>query len=244
MVKKEEYINCLYHLFNLPLEIVERIIYFLFTYQFNTPLELRQALENYPDSVKRYGECSRWDVTQITDMSLLFAKLKFQGNISVWDTSQVINMQGMFFRSDFQGDISKWDVGKVSNFNNMFADSNFTGNLSNWNLNSALDKRFMCYNCEMPDKIILPKTTFPKDGSDRNLNIFEEEFIFKRPNDTPIIEPNLQKIIFIEPTLIKVIPSRRAFHHIYLYRLEDYNFNRDLQSQKVLKEALDIGYLP
>ena len=58
MVKKEEYINCLYHLLNLPLEIIERIIYFLYTYQFNTPLELRQALENYPDSVKRYGECS------------------------------------------------------------------------------------------------------------------------------------------------------------------------------------------
>ena len=50
----------------------------------------------------------------------------------------------------------------------MFADSVLTGNLSKWNLNSVLDKRFMCYNCEMSDKIIIPTTTFPKEGSDKN----------------------------------------------------------------------------
>ena len=33
---KDEYISCLYQLFNLPLEIVERIVYYFYTHQSNT----------------------------------------------------------------------------------------------------------------------------------------------------------------------------------------------------------------
>ncbi len=160
MVKKEEYISCLYQIFKLPLEIVERIVYYLYTHQFQTPLELREALENYVESNFIYGDCNRWDVSRITDMSLLFANLNFDGDISLWDTSQVTNMQGMFFKSRFKGCISRWDVDKVRSFENMFADSNFTGDLSNWNFKSAINISFMFYNIAKPDKIILPSPKF------------------------------------------------------------------------------------
>ena len=63
------------------------------------------------------------DVSNITNMSWMFWKSKFDGDISKWDVSNVIYMSGMFRESKFNGDISKWNVSNVSNmvcvFNSM-----------------------------------------------------------------------------------------------------------------------------
>ena len=42
------------------------------------------------------GNFSSWDVSSVTDMSLMFGKSEFNGDISGWDVSGVVSMSGMF----------------------------------------------------------------------------------------------------------------------------------------------------
>ena len=50
------------------------------------------------------------DVSEITDMSMLFKESPFNGDISKWDVSHVKDMVGMFYKSPFTGDISQWKI--------------------------------------------------------------------------------------------------------------------------------------
>ena len=54
------------------------------------------------------GDLSKWDVSNVTNMNLMFYKSKFNGDISQWDVSNVIFMQSLFDGSAFNGDLSKW----------------------------------------------------------------------------------------------------------------------------------------
>ena len=66
------------------------------------------------------GDISKWNVSNVTDMSDLFYGSQFNGDISNWDVSNVIDMYGMFEHSNFKQDISKWNVSKVTNMRHMF----------------------------------------------------------------------------------------------------------------------------
>ena len=77
------------------------------------------------------------DTSEITDMSYMFYKSKFNGDISNWDVSNVKNMQCMFYKSSFNGDISNWDVRNVQYMHYMFAYSEFNGDISNWNVSNV-----------------------------------------------------------------------------------------------------------
>ncbi|MCL6259841.1 BspA family leucine-rich repeat surface protein [Aquiflexum sp. TKW24L] len=80
-----------------------------------------------------------WDVSNVNDMSYMFAGTAFNQPIEKWDVSNVINMEGMFSvghdfsTSVFNQPIGNWNVSKVSNMEYMFyGNENFNQNLSKW----------------------------------------------------------------------------------------------------------------
>lgn len=85
------------------------------------------------------------DVSQITDMSNLFAASAFNGDISKWDVSHVTNMERMFHSADFKGDISGWNVSNVTNMKGMFGNASFNGDISKWDVSHVVDMSFMFF---------------------------------------------------------------------------------------------------
>lgn len=71
------------------------------------------------EEMKLYGnKCNlnHIDISQLNDLSQIFASLTFNGDISSWDVSNVTNMDFMFTNSLFTGDLSNWTPYKVENF--------------------------------------------------------------------------------------------------------------------------------
>ena len=77
------------------------------------------------------------DTSEITDMSYVFYKSKFNGDISEWNVSNVTDMMQMFYHSKFNGDLSNWDVSKVKKMGHMFEYSEFNGDISNWDVSNV-----------------------------------------------------------------------------------------------------------
>jgi len=117
-MKKHEYINVLND--HLPIDLIDKIIDYTYTYKFTNEDELKKAIRDYPDNLNTYGDCKYWDVSTITDMSWMFSKSEFNGDISNWDVSSVTNMKGMLSNSQFNRDISNWNMRNVKYKNNMF----------------------------------------------------------------------------------------------------------------------------
>ncbi|HSW61537.1 MAG TPA: BspA family leucine-rich repeat surface protein [bacterium] len=87
---------------------------------------------------------SDWDVSNITNMSLMFADANnFNQDISGWDVSKVTNMSGMFLGTGFNQDISSWDVSNVKDMSDMFAYSAFNSNLSSWDVSNVENMSMM-----------------------------------------------------------------------------------------------------
>ena len=92
-----------------------------------------------------------------TDSPFAPSMIKFNPDISSWDVSNVTNMSLMFGLSDnsildftyesvvyFNQDISKWDVSKVTNMSGMFLRATrFNQDLGNWNVSQVTDMSFM-----------------------------------------------------------------------------------------------------
>jgi surface protein len=53
----------------------------------------------------------------------MFGNSRFNGDISKWDVSNVTDMSNMFSNSLFNGDISKWNVGDNVRSTDMFLGS-------------------------------------------------------------------------------------------------------------------------
>ena len=100
----------------------------------------------FAEGNKFTGDVSEWDVASVTDMNNMFSYASsFNGDISKWDVSRVTNMVGMFsYASLFNGDISKWDVSTVTAMPSMFENAkSFNGDLSNWDVSSVTSMNSM-----------------------------------------------------------------------------------------------------
>ena len=112
---------------------------------------------NVTDMNKMFNNCSnfnsdisKWDVGNVTDMDCMFYGCSnFNTDISKWNVSNVTNMEFMFCRcNNFNSDISKWDVRNVTNMNAMFSEcSNFNSDISKWNVGNVTNMQSMFENC-------------------------------------------------------------------------------------------------
>ena len=97
---------------------------------------VRQEIEKHGKN----ASLNHIDVSDVTDMSELFAKSDFDGDISGWDVSDVKDMSGMFADSEFTGtygDISYWNVSNVEGMSYMFANSKYNGDLFYWDVSNV-----------------------------------------------------------------------------------------------------------
>jgi len=86
-------------------------------------------------------DISGWDVSHVTDMSLMFAGTKlFNQDIGEWNVSSVTNMMGMFgVTVSFNQDLSRWDTSSVTNMDVMFflAMSFYGQDLTPWDVHNV-----------------------------------------------------------------------------------------------------------
>ena len=98
------------------------------------------------------GNISQWDVSNVINMNNMFAGSEFNGDISNWNVSNVINMNDMFYQSKFNKDISSWNVSNVMSMNSMFAYSDFNKDISNWNIQLTCNKGDVFHRCSIKDE--------------------------------------------------------------------------------------------
>ena len=99
------------------------------------PVAVKLWIKNQDAAKHKYGDISRWNTSNVTDMKHLFSyTTHFNDDIRKWDTSNVNNMSHMFFNTkNFYSDLSNWDTSNVNDMSGMFSKTtNFNGNLSNW----------------------------------------------------------------------------------------------------------------
>ena len=84
-------------------------------------------------------DISKWDVSNVTSMNGMFKnQIAFNCNISNWDVSNVIDMAAMFYNCiRFNQDLSKWNVSNVEFMDNMFYDSGMSHDISKWNISNV-----------------------------------------------------------------------------------------------------------
>ena len=113
----------------------------VYNYHPQTKDELKKLINKLIKERGNKANLNDIDTSAVKDMSFLFNNLQFNGDISYWNVSNVTNMSCMFAHSKFtgeNGDISNWNVSNVKNMNGMFYDSKFNGNISKWNVSNVL----------------------------------------------------------------------------------------------------------
>ena len=116
---------------------------------------LRRAVEDYlaggarkKDIVKKYGEINNWDVSNVTDMSIMFSSEEatfFNQPLNKWNVSKVTNMSYMFGgATSFNQPLDNWNVSNVTNMGGMFYNAeSFNQPLNKWNLSKVTNMGYM-----------------------------------------------------------------------------------------------------
>ena len=82
-----------------------------------TDQTLKGAVEEYlrdkRSAIRKYGDISGWDVSNVTDMKEMFRSAhKFNGDLSKWNVSNVTDMGGMFvWAHSFDRNNAPWCTG-------------------------------------------------------------------------------------------------------------------------------------
>ncbi|WP_281818161.1 BspA family leucine-rich repeat surface protein [Brachyspira pilosicoli] len=114
----------------------------------------------YKSSRKDFEGIEDWDVSNVEDMSYMFAymsydsfesrsKAKFNRNLNNWNVSKVKHMSFMFYYcNDFNQPLDKWDVSNVTTMRAMFNYAKaFNQDISNWNVSKVEDMGYMFSIC-------------------------------------------------------------------------------------------------
>ena len=125
-----------------------------------TKEELQDMIKKEVKEIGYHCSLNHIDVSKITDMSSLFDDSElyyFKGDISSWDVSNVTDMKLMFFDCDFNGDLSDWDVSNVTNMWHLFDGcKKLDCDLSRWNVTKAKATLNMFDMFDGCDKMTIP----------------------------------------------------------------------------------------
>jgi len=113
-----------------------------------------EEADNQVTATDTYGPINHWDVSEITDMTNLFAGMEsFNGEISGWDTSSVTTMEGTFKSSldlngvDWVGTSFNqpldWDVSSVTSMERMFQGATSFNQPLDWDVSSVTTFDYM-----------------------------------------------------------------------------------------------------
>lgn len=97
----------------------------------------------YVDPINFNQPIGSWDVSNVSNMSLMFYRSKFNQPIGEWNVSNVTDMSSMFHDSHFNQDISGWDVSNVTDMVGMFILTPFDYPIGNWNVSNVTNMRSM-----------------------------------------------------------------------------------------------------
>lgn len=133
-----------------------------------------------------------WNVSQVTDMSYLFAGItriynvekdeweEFNENLNDWDVSNVNDMTAMFYYCKFfKSPLNNWEVSNVINMSYMFAYCKFfNSDINSWDVSNVTNMNNMFFNCLQFNKplnnwnvsncINFDEMFYDNDGSDMN----------------------------------------------------------------------------
>lgn len=86
------------------------------------------------------GDLSKWDISNVKNMNRMFSYSKFHNDsISNWNVYNVENMEFMFYKSRFNSKILNWDISHVKKLSYIFGLSEFDGDISSWNINNDVE---------------------------------------------------------------------------------------------------------
>ena len=104
----------------------------------------------YENRNKYNGDISKWDTSNVIDMSYMFAYSMFNNFIGCWNVSNVTDMKGMFYCTEkFNQDISRWDVSNVTDMSYMFCDAErFNCHIDKWDVSSVTNMSYMFCNTD------------------------------------------------------------------------------------------------
>ena len=120
------------------------------SYKFTDYIELKIAVDqwckNEVSAKKTYGDISSWDVSDINDMSDLFAyKESFNSDISNWNTEKVTNMSRMFENAKSFNQRLNFNTEKVTDMRYMFSNAKSFNQRLNFNTEKVTDMNGMFY---------------------------------------------------------------------------------------------------
>jgi surface protein len=106
-----------------------------------TDATIRDIVQQEIERLGNDADLNHIDVSEVTDMSELFAYCPFNGDISRWNTSNVTKMYSMFSGTTaFNQPIGNWDVSNVTDMAHMFWDAKaFNNNVYDWDVSSVTD---------------------------------------------------------------------------------------------------------